>query len=45
MAEFTLYTDIPTSTQPLSPRNYMNNGGTAAAVAFDCSGVYVETDY
>ena len=27
------------------PRNYMNNGATAAAVAYDCSGVYVETDY
>ena len=41
----TLDTDIPAATQLLSPRNYMNNGGTAAAVAFDCSGVYVETDY
>lgn len=45
VAEFTLDTDIPAATQLLSPRNYMNNGGTAAAVAFDCSGVYVETDY
>lgn len=45
VVEFTLDTDIPAATQLLSPRNYMNNGGTAAAVAFDCSGVYVETDY
>ena len=37
--------DLPASTQFLSPRLFMNNGATAAAVAFDCSGVYVETDY
>ena len=43
--EFTLTTDIPTATQLLSPRNYMNTGATVAAVAYDCSGVYVETDY
>jgi len=43
--EFTITTDIPAATQLLSPRNYMNNGATAAAVAYDCSGVYVETDY
>ena len=41
----TLDTDIPAATQFLSPRNFMNNGATAAAVAYDCSGVYVETDY
>jgi hypothetical protein len=29
----------------LSPRNFMNNGATAAAVAVDCAGVYVETDF
>jgi hypothetical protein len=40
-----LTTDLPASTQFLSPRLYMNNGATAAAVAFDCSGVYVETDF
>jgi hypothetical protein len=40
-----LTTDLPANTQFLSPRLYMNNGATAAAVAFDCSGVYVETDY
>ena len=27
------------------PTAYCNNGSTAAAVAYDCSGVYVETDY
>jgi len=36
--------DLPASTQFLSPRLFMNNGATAAAVAYDCSGVYVETD-
>jgi hypothetical protein len=29
----------------LAPRLFMNNGATAAAVAFDCAGVYLETDY
>jgi len=43
--EFTIATDMPAATQLLSPRNYMNTGATAAAVAYDCSGVYVETDY
>ncbi len=37
--------DLSARTQLLSPRLYMNNGATAAAVAYDCSGVYVETDY
>jgi hypothetical protein len=37
--------DLPASIQFLSPRLFMNNGATAAAIAFDCSGVYVETDY
>jgi hypothetical protein len=36
--EFTITTDMPAATQLLSPRNYMNNGATAAAVAYDCSG-------
>ena len=40
-----LTTDIPAATTFLSIRNYMNNGGVAAAVAYDCSGVYLETDY
>ncbi len=38
-------TNLPTATAFLSPRNYMNNGGVAAAVAFDCAGIYLETDY
>lgn len=35
--------DMPAKTQFLSPRLFMNNGATAAAVAYDCSGVYLET--
>jgi len=38
-------TDLPATTQFLSPRFYMNTGATAAAVAFDSSGLYLETDY
>jgi len=45
VAETTITTDMPAATQLLSPRNYLNNGSTAAAVAYDCSGVYVETDF
>jgi len=37
--------DLPANTQFLSPRLFLNNGATAAAVAYDCSGVYIETDY
>ena len=37
--------DLPATTQFLSPRFYMNNEATAASVGYDCSGVYVETDY
>ncbi len=37
--------DMPAGTQFLSPRLFLNNGATAAAVAYDCSGVYVETDF
>ena len=37
--------DLPAAHQVLSPRLFMNNGATAAAVAFDCSGVYLETDF
>ena len=37
--------DLPATTQFLSPRLYLNTGATAAPVAYDCSGVYVETDY
>ena len=41
----TLTTDIPAATTFLTPRNYLNNDTTAAAVAFDCAGVYIETDF
>lgn len=37
--------DLPAATQFLSPRLFMNIGATAAAVAYDCSVVYVETDF
>jgi len=37
--------DLPANTQFLSPRLFLNNGATAAAVAYDCAGVYLETDY
>ena len=37
--------DLPANTQFLSPRLFTNNGATAAAVAYDCSGVYEETDF
>lgn len=37
--------DLPAATQFLSPRLFLNTGATAAAVAYDCSGVYVETDF
>ena len=36
--EFTITTDMPAAAQLLSPRNYINNGATAAAVAYDGSG-------
>ena len=38
-------TDLPASTQFLSPRFYLNTGATATAVAYDCAGLYLETDY
>ena len=38
-------TDLPAATHFLSPQLFMNNGATAAAVAYDCSRIYVETDY
>ena len=37
--------DLPAATQFLSPRLFLNNGATAAAVAYDCAGVYLETDF
>jgi hypothetical protein len=45
VAEVEIASNLPAPTQLLSPRNYINTGSTAAAVAYDCSGVYVETDY
>ena len=38
-------TDLPAASQFLAPPLFMNNAATGAAVAYDCSGVYVETDY
>ena len=37
--------DLPANTQFLSPRLFLSTGATAAAVAYDCSGLYIETDY
>jgi hypothetical protein len=37
--------DLPAATQFLSPRLFLNTGATATAVACNCAGVYVETDY
>jgi hypothetical protein len=37
--------DLPAGMQFLSPRLFMNSGAIAAAVAYDSSGVYVETDF
>ena len=37
--------DLPAANQFLAPRLFMNNGATAPAVAFDCSGLYLETDF
>lgn len=35
--------DLPANMQCLSPRLFMNNGATAAAVAYDCAGACVKT--
>jgi hypothetical protein len=37
--------DLPANMQFLSPRLFMNNGATAAALAYDCSEVYLEADF
>jgi Protein of unknown function (DUF2793) len=39
-----LTTKIPANATFLSVRNFVHNGGVAAAVAYDCAGVYLETD-
>ena len=38
-------TNLPADNTLLTIRNYMNNGGAAASVAYECSGIYLETDY
>ena len=38
-------TALPAANQFLAPRLFINNGATAAAVAVDCAGVYLETDF
>jgi hypothetical protein len=38
-------TDMPSNTTFLSPRLFLNNGATADVVAYDCAGVYLETDF
>lgn len=40
-----LTTDIPASNTFLTIHLYMNNGGDTAAVAFDCAGTYLESDF
>lgn len=37
--------DLPAATQLLLPRLFLNSGATAATVAYDCAGVYLETDF
>ena len=37
--------NLPAATQFLSPRLFLNTGTTAAAVAYDCAAVYLETDF
>lgn len=43
-AQGELTTDIPTAVTFLAPHLYMNNGGDASAVSFDCGGLYIESD-
>ena len=45
VVETMLDTGIPSAAQLLSPQNFINNGATAAAIAYDFSGTYVETDH
>ena len=37
--------NLPANSQFLSPHLYLNSGATAAAVAYDCAGLYLKTDY
>lgn len=41
----TITTDLPPSTSLLTHHQYMNNGGTAAAVVLNVNRVYIESDY
>jgi hypothetical protein len=43
--EHEITADLPPATPFLSPRLFLNTGATAAAVACDCAGVYLETDF
>ena len=45
VAEIEITADLPAATQLLTPRSYLNNGATAAAVAYESTGVYIETDF
>jgi len=45
MMKAIVVSDVSPATQLPIRRNFRNNEATAAAVADDCSGVYVETDY
>ena len=38
-------TDLPQAATFLAPRLFLNNGAIAAAVAFECTGLYLETDF
>jgi len=44
-ASGTITTNLPANTTFLTHHQYMNNGGTAAAVGLEVMGVYIETDY
>lgn len=37
--------DLSAATQFLSPRQFKNNGATAASAAYDFAGVYLEIDF
>lgn len=41
----TITTDLPVSTSLLTHHQYMNNGGTGAAVVLNVNRVYIESDY
>lgn len=41
----TISADLPGNTQMLTHHQYMNNGGTAAAVILNVNRVYIESDY